>query len=25
MDPIHQAFIADCKPYWDSVKIYDFE
>jgi hypothetical protein len=25
VDPIHQAFIADCKPYWDSVKIYDFE
>ncbi len=25
IDPIHQAFIADCKAYWDSVKIYDFE
>ena len=25
VDPIHQAFIADCKAYWDSVKIYDFE
>jgi hypothetical protein len=25
IDPIHQAFINDCKAYWDSVKIYDFE
>ena len=25
VDPIHQAFIADCKAYWDTVKIYDFE
>jgi len=23
---IHSGYVgADCKPYWDSVKIYDFE
>ena len=25
VDPIHQDFIKDCKEYWESVKIYDFE
>lgn len=25
LDPIHKAFIEDCSPLWDKVKIYDFE
>ena len=25
VDPLHQEFVASCKSYWSSVKIYDFE
>jgi len=25
VDPIHVDFVQSCKPFWSSVKIYDFE
>lgn len=25
VDPIHLDFVASCKPFWSSVKVYDFE
>jgi hypothetical protein len=25
VDPIHKKFVDDCSPYWESVKVYDFD